>query len=75
VAAGKAVVAFAGGLQAAFRTIYQGAKEITVPAILSAGSLGMKMEERDVNWNLAGIALGGLVILMALLVWNGRVFL
>jgi multicomponent Na+:H+ antiporter subunit D len=75
VAAGNAVVAISGSLQSAFRAIYQIAKGALVHGLFSAGGVAMKMEERDVNWNLAGLALGGLGMLIALLVWNGRVVL
>jgi formate hydrogenlyase subunit 3/multisubunit Na+/H+ antiporter MnhD subunit len=75
VAGGKAVVTIADGLQSAFRAIYQGVKGAAVPGLFAAGRHASRIEERDVNWNLAGLALGGLGILIALLVWNGRVIL
>ncbi|MDD1671084.1 MAG: hypothetical protein LUQ67_07255, partial [Methanomicrobiales archaeon] len=75
VAAGKAVVAFSGWLQSAFRATYQGARGATVGGLFSAGGVAMEMDEGDVNWNLAGLALGGLGILVALLVWNSGVVL
>jgi multicomponent Na+:H+ antiporter subunit D len=75
VAGGNAVVTIAGGLQSAFRAIYQGLKGTAVPGLFAAGRHASRMEERDVNWNLAGLALGGLGILVALLVWNGGVVL
>jgi formate hydrogenlyase subunit 3/multisubunit Na+/H+ antiporter MnhD subunit len=70
MAAGKAVVAFAGGLQAAFGIVYQGAKGSVIRGLSSLGGVAGKMDEGDVNWNLAGLALGGLAIL-ALLLWSG----
>jgi multicomponent Na+:H+ antiporter subunit D len=70
MAAGKAVVAFAGGLQAAFGIVYQGAKGSVIRGLSSLGGIAGKMDEGDVNWNLAGLALGGLAIL-ALLLWSG----
>ncbi|MGA2934567.1 MAG: Na(+)/H(+) antiporter subunit D [Methanomicrobiales archaeon] len=72
-AAGKALVTVAGGLQSAFRAIYHGAKGAAVHGLDSAGRFAMRMDEMDVNWNLAGIALGGLGLLIALLAGNIRV--
>jgi multicomponent Na+:H+ antiporter subunit D len=75
MAAGKAVVALAGGVQSAFRAIYQGLKGAVVFGLFAAGGDASRIEARDVNWNLAGLALGGLGILIALLVWNSGVVL
>jgi hypothetical protein len=46
-----------------------------VGGLFITGGVAMEMDEGDVNWNLAGLALGGLGILIALLLWNGRLIL
>jgi multicomponent Na+:H+ antiporter subunit D len=71
VAAGNAVVTLAGGLQSAFQTVYHGAKGTAVHGLSSAAQVAIRVDDWDVNWNLAGIALGVLGLLIALLVWNG----
>jgi multicomponent Na+:H+ antiporter subunit D len=64
IAAGRGIISFAGCIQTAFRTIYDGAT-VTALSLFQAGKWVMWMEDRDVNWN--SVAFGfTLVIVMAL---------
>jgi multicomponent Na+:H+ antiporter subunit D len=68
IAAGRGVLSFAGGLQNAFRTVYQGAISITM-GFFHAGRLAMGLEDRDVNWN--SVAFWGALIAVLILVLAG----
>jgi multicomponent Na+:H+ antiporter subunit D len=66
IAGGHGVVSFAGGMQSAFRIIYQGATA-TAMGFFGAGRMAMGMEDRDVNWN--SVAFGcAFVAILALVI-------
>jgi len=69
--AGQGIITFAGGLQGAFITMYDFAKDAS-QLVFRAGILAKGMENRDVNWNLAMfgsvlVAIMGLILLGVLL--------
>jgi hypothetical protein len=68
IAAGHGILSFAGSLQSAFRTVYQGATTVTL-GFFHAGRLAMGMEDRDVNWN--SVAFGCALIAVIILVLAG----
>jgi multicomponent Na+:H+ antiporter subunit D len=72
VAAARGVVAIAGGVQMLFGAVYEGARGGAVTALSSAGEAATRTDVWDVNWSLAGIALGALALLIAFLAVNGQ---
>jgi multicomponent Na+:H+ antiporter subunit D len=66
IAAGNGIVRFAGGLQGTFQTIY-GIATDTAASIFAVSKWAMRMEDRDVNWNI--IAFGGTLVILSLLVF------
>ncbi|MDD1669979.1 MAG: hypothetical protein LUQ67_01480, partial [Methanomicrobiales archaeon] len=61
-AAGRGVISFAGGMQAAFRTVYQGATASAM-GFFQAGRMAMWMEDRDVNWNVVAFGCAFIAVL------------
>jgi formate hydrogenlyase subunit 3/multisubunit Na+/H+ antiporter MnhD subunit len=72
VAAGRGIIAFAAGMQESFRKIF-GYVLLVISGIFDAGKYAMRTLEWDLNWNLAALVLGGVIMLIALLAWNGVV--
>jgi multicomponent Na+:H+ antiporter subunit D len=66
-AAARGVVSFAGGMQQAFRTVYQGATA-TAMGFFQAGKMAMWMEDRDVNWNTVAFGCAFIAVLALVLV-------
>lgn len=69
-ATGRGFVAFSGRLQSGFRLAYEGATDAAL-GLFALGKRAMRLEDRDVNWNL--VAFGGalVVVLAAVLVGVG----
>jgi multicomponent K+:H+ antiporter subunit A len=65
-AACRAVVDFSGGMQQAFRTVYQGATA-TAMGFFEAGRMAMWMEDRDVNWNTVAFGCAFIAVLALVL--------
>jgi formate hydrogenlyase subunit 3/multisubunit Na+/H+ antiporter MnhD subunit len=67
VATGRGIADGSGGMQGAFATVY-GAATRTAIGLFAAGKGAMRLEDRDVNWNLVafGAALVGVVGLLLL---------
>ena len=61
VAAGETVSSFGGGMFRAFGAIYRGATGVA-RSFFAAGKRAMRMEDRDVNWNL--VAFGGALVVV-----------
>ena len=65
-AAGRALVRFTQGLARGFAVVYDG----FVAAVSQAGRSARRLQTGDLNWNVAGVALGILLVLLWLL-WEG----
>ncbi|MEK6987129.1 MAG: proton-conducting transporter membrane subunit, partial [Candidatus Thermoplasmatota archaeon] len=61
VATGNTITAFASSMFAAFAAIYSAATSVTL-SFFAAGKRAMRMEDRDVNWNL--VAFGGALVVV-----------
>jgi multicomponent Na+:H+ antiporter subunit D len=62
------IIAFAGGLQACFSWVYNGAVAAAL-ALFTAGKFAMGMENHDTNWNLA--LFGGVIVALIAVVILG----
>jgi len=69
-ASGQGVISFAGGMQAAFQAVYQGATASAM-GFLQAGRMAMWMEDRDVNWNIVAFGCAFIAVLAWVLVGVG----
>jgi multicomponent Na+:H+ antiporter subunit D len=65
-AAGRGIISFAGGMQGAFQTVYQGATA-TAQGFFQAGRMAMGMEDRDVNWNTVAFGCAFIAVLAMVL--------
>jgi multicomponent Na+:H+ antiporter subunit D len=70
-AAGRGLVSFAGGMQDAFRAVYQGATTAAM-GFFRAGRMAMGMEDRDVNWNTVAFGCAFVAVLAWVLAGVGR---
>jgi formate hydrogenlyase subunit 3/multisubunit Na+/H+ antiporter MnhD subunit len=70
-ASGRGFVRFSAALQSGFRLVYEGATDAAL-GLFALGKRAMRMEDRDVNWNL--VAFGGalVVVLAAVLLGVGQ---
>ena len=71
MAAGRGITAFCSGLQAGFGRVY-GCATGAVAGLSDAGKYAMRMENRDVNWNIAMFA-GTIVVVVTILILWGNV--
>jgi multicomponent Na+:H+ antiporter subunit D len=62
-AAGRGVTAFAGYMQSGFRVVYEGASD-AAHGFFALGRRTMRLEDRDVNWNMVAFG-GALVVVLA----------
>jgi hypothetical protein len=65
VKAGHGICACAAGLQESFRKVYDHALS-AARAFITAGAVAMRMENRDVNWNIAVFS-GTVVVVVSFL--------
>jgi formate hydrogenlyase subunit 3/multisubunit Na+/H+ antiporter MnhD subunit len=69
--AGRSIAAFCGSLQTGFGAIYACATTAAA-GLFDAGKVAMRMENKDVNWNIAMFA-GTIVVVVAALIFWGNV--
>ncbi len=69
-ASGRATVSFGGYVQQGFRLVYEGATD-AAHGLFTVGRRAMRLEDKDVNWNLVAFGSALVVVLAAVLVGVG----
>jgi hypothetical protein len=69
VGAGRSITAFCGSLQGGFSVIYDCATA-AADGLVDTGKVAMRMEDRDVNWNIAMFAGTIVAVVAALILWG-----
>jgi formate hydrogenlyase subunit 3/multisubunit Na+/H+ antiporter MnhD subunit len=69
VGAARSITAFCGSLQGGFSVIYDCATA-AADGLVDTGKVAMRMEDRDVNWNIAMFAGTIVAVVAALVLWG-----